>query len=287
MLSQTIIHNIEQQIGAPIKQTRSVGGGCISETYILTTKENHSLFLKTQSQPTDMFLKESHGLNELQKAKCIRIPKVVHVSQNFLLLECINISHHSHSTSFFEKFGRQLAQLHRHTNEDYGFFEDNYIGSTLQKNVPQSKNWALFYFRNRVLFQYKLAGQHGYATPEFVRCFLNLEKKVENILGSVNETASLLHGDLWSGNFLVDENDDPVLIDPAAYYGHRETDLAMTKLFGGFPDAFYHSYREEFPPLDGWEEREPLYQLYHILNHLNLFGTSYYNQAIALMKVYM
>ena len=127
----------------------------------------------------------------------------------------------------------------------------------------------------------------GNSTPELRKAISKLEERIEEIIGDSEEKPSLLHGDLWSGNFMVNENGETVLIDPAVYYGHREADLGMTKLFGGFSNEFYKSYNETYPLKDGYEYRENIYKLYHVLNHLNLFGGGYYSQAISLIKFYI
>ncbi len=177
--------------------------------------------------------------------------------------------------------------MHRTTSSNFGFYEDNYIGSNIQKNINNdNSNWIDFYFNNRILFQYKLAEKNGYATEEFKSNIKKIESSISKILGGSEEHPSLLHGDLWSGNFMVDENGDACLIDPAVYYGHREADLAMTKLFGGFNSEFYISYNDEWKLKEGYQYRENIYKLYHVLNHLNLFGMGYYSQAINLMKSY-
>ena len=136
------------------------------------------------------------------------------------------------------------------------------------------------------MYQYKLAEKNGYATQELRAGISKLENKIEKILAGSEESPSLLHGDLWSGNYMIDENGDACLIDPAVYYGHREADLGMTKLFGGFNSEFYKSYNENYPLPDGYDYRENIYKLYHVMNHLNLFGGGYYSQAISLINYY-
>ncbi|NWF49767.1 MAG: fructosamine kinase family protein, partial [Ignavibacteriaceae bacterium] len=163
-------------------------------------------------------------------------------------------------------------------------------GSNPQINIPDEKeklNWTLFYFNKRILFQLQLAERFGNATEELRKAISKLEDKIEDIIKGSEEKPSLLHGDLWSGNYMVDENGNAVLIDPAVYYGHREADLGMTKLFGGFSSEFYRAYNETYPLEDGYEYRENIYKLYHVLNHLNLFGGGYYSQALSLIKYYV
>ena len=177
------------------------------------------------------------------------------------------------------------------TREKYfGFYEDNYIGSTSQINIAdecEKLDWTKFYFNKRLKFQFDLAEKKGCGGEELRKAFSKLENKFVDILKSNDEKPSLLHGDLWSGNYITDENGKACLIDPAVYYGHREADLAMTKLFGGFDSSFYAAYNEEYPLDDGYLYRENVYKLYHILNHLNLFGVGYYQQAVSLIKFYL
>ena len=243
------------------------------------------LFLKINSSTTDIFQKEANGLRELKKANAIKIPDVKLVEDEFILLEMIESN--SKRKTFWEDFGKNFARMHRFSNSSFGFFENNYIGSNPQiNNNDKYLNWTDFYFNNRLLFQYKLAEKNGYADAALQEGINRIESIISKILSGSEEQASLLHGDLWSGNFMVDENGDACLIDPAVYYGHREADLAMTKLFGGFNSQFYNSYNEEWQLKEGYEYRENIYKLYHVLNHLNLFGMGYYSQAISLMNSY-
>jgi protein-ribulosamine 3-kinase len=288
-LSQKTKFEIEISLNNKIVKTENLAGGSINNAFKITDSKGNVHFLKINtSTPPDMFIKEAHGLNELQKAEAIKIPRAIVYSDKFIVTEFISLG--NKSKNFFEKFGRNFAQLHKFRGKFFGFYEDNYIGSNPQKNIPEnneSLDWTAFYFRNRLLFQFKLAEKNGYATDELRKYFSKLENKIEVILKDSTEKPSLLHGDLWSGNFLVDENGDACIIDPAVYYGNREADLAMTKLFGGYTDEFYKSYSEVYPMKDGWEFRENIYKLYHVINHLNLFGLGYYSQALSLIKYYL
>lgn len=288
-LREIIKLKIEAVINDEIDSQRSVSGGCISDAEIIKTKTGKSYFVKTNSNSEkDMFLKEANGLRELAKAKVIRIPNVIYADDNFIIIE--NIIQHKKSKSFWENFGRDFARLHKFTNKYFGFDEDNYIGSTPQLNIPskiESFSWLEFYFNKRLLFQYKLVEKNGYAGEELHKAFFQLENKISSILNDYDAKPSLLHGDLWSGNFITDETGNVCLIDPAVYYGHREADLAMTKLFGGFDGKFYSAYSEEYPLTAGYEYRENIYKLYHVLNHLNIFGSGYYNQAVSLIRYYL
>jgi fructosamine-3-kinase len=288
-LSGKITKKIENLRGSTVKKTESLSGGCISNAYKVTFEDNLSCLIKiNEHSPVDMFIKEAHGLQELRKANAIKIPEVLLFDAEFILLEFIHSA--SKQKYFFEEFGRKFALLHKYNADEFGFYEDNYIGSTPQININDEKtkkSWTSFYLDNRLLYQFKLAEKNGYADSRLRDAFMKTEDKIESILAGSDAKSSLLHGDLWSGNYMTDENGDACLIDPAVYYGNREADLAMTKLFGGYPASFYHSYNEAFPLREGWKYRENIYMLYHVLNHLNLFGSGYYSHALSLMKFYI
>lgn len=288
-MNHNLLNKIESIVNDRIINIRSVSGGCISDSQILNTKSGRKYFLKVNfNQPSDMFIKEANGLIELKKPDVIRIPEVISADSDYILLESIESG--IRIKNFFEDFGRKFAQLHKYTSGQFGFYENNYIGSTLQVNLSEkneTSDWAEFYINKRIMFQYELAGRNGYADSMFTSLIKKLENKIPDILAGSEEAPCLLHGDLWSGNFIVDEDGRVCLIDPAVYYGHREADLAMTKLFGGFSSDFYKAYKDNYPLLDGYEYRENIYKLYHVMNHLNLFGRGYYEQTIALMKYYV
>ncbi len=277
-------NSLEQIIGEKLTNISSVGGGCIANSQKIITESGKKFFLK-QGFSNGMFSNEANGLKELDRAKAIKVPKVINVSQDYLILQYIEQG--SRKTHFFEEFGQQLAQLHRFSSETFGFYEDNFIGSTPQPNVPtkeESNNWPRFYWNKRLMFQFRLAEENGYVDRQLQKLFSLLESKYEGIIAGSEEPPALLHGDLWSGNYMQDELGNPVIIDPAVYYGHREADLAMTKLFGGFPPSFYEHYNQAWPLKSGAFEREPLYLLYHVLNHMNIFGTGYYSQTVGFLK---
>jgi len=288
-LDSRIKNRIELELGEKIISQNSVSGGCINDARIITTKANKQYFVKLNyNHPSDMFRKESNGLIEIKKSNSIRIPEVFFVNDDFIILEVIKSG--TRKKFFFEEFGSRFALMHKFYGKSFGFYEDNYIGSNIQKNIPDDEdknNWIKFFFNKRLYFQFKLAEQNGYASEELRKLFVKLENKIDTILNSEIEKPSLLHGDLWSGNYMVDENGEACLIDPAVYYGNREADLAMTKLFGGFDQKFYNAYQEAYPLLDGYNYRENIYKLYHVLNHLNLFGMGYYGQAIDLIEYYL
>lgn len=280
---------IEDKTGIGITGSKNLSGGCISDAYMLTTIEGKNLFLKfNDNMPDDFFVKEANGLLELSKPGSIIIPQVIMSERNFIVTGFIKQG--NPHKNFFREFGFQFAELHKTTSDSFGFYEDNFIGSTVQLNIPdenQKKDWINFYFDKRLLFQLRLAEKNGYADSELRSSFIQLEKRMNSILGGADEKPSLLHGDLWSGNFMTNEEGKACLIDPAVYYGNREADLAMTKLFGGFTTDFYSSYNETYPLTEDYHYRENIYKLYHVLNHLNLFGGSYYYQAVNLIRGYL
>ena len=280
---------LEKFLSEPIKSTSSVSGGCIADSRKLKLESGKVFFLKQlRGSSSGAFDAEESGLEELRKSGTVNVPEVVYKGTDFLLLQWIEAGY-SRSSSSMEMLGRQFAELHRYRGKKFGFSEDNLLGDSPQSNKPSkegSLNWAVFYAENRLEFQTSLAVKKGYATPELTNLMENLIKKFPDLISGTEEEPSLLHGDLWSGNYLIDGSGIPWLIDPAVYYGHREADMAMTSLFGGFSNSFYSAYKSAYPIAPGYAEREPLYQLYHLLNHLNLFGTGYYGQVISILRRY-
>ena len=270
--------------GEPVNLA-AVGGGCIAQARIATFADGYRVFVKTAQGMTGMFACEAEGLAALAAADAIRIPEVLLVGEEGLVLEAIGTG--SRPPDFFETFGRQFAQLHQYRGQSFGFSSDNFIGSTTQPNSPvgNGDDWPEFFLERRLRFQADLAETNGHG-PELRQLLDEGEVRITGLLNESAEPPSLLHGDLWGGNYLVDEQGMPCLIDPAVYYGHREADLAMTLLFGGFDAAFYVAYGEAFPLAPGHEDRLPIYQLYHLLNHLNLFGSAYYAQCIRILQPY-
>lgn len=253
----------------------------------MKTESGKSYFLKIGSK-SSAYCCEVHGLEELIKSFAINIVHPVACGDNFILTEFVKQSRIQNN--FFENFGRKLAHLHKFKGTEFGFYEDNFIGANEQinrANDDEKSKWVAFYFNKRLLFQYKLAEKNGFVSNELKSNFAKLESRIDSILEDSSEEPSLLHGDLWSGNFLCNNEGEPVLIDPAVYYGHREAELAMTKLFGGFSPDFYEAYQKEYLLQEGWKYREDIYKLYHVLNHLNLFGKSYLSEAEWIIKKYV
>lgn len=239
----------------------------VNDKLVFVKWNDHSLY-------PAMFEKEADGLALLASCNVARIPEVIGVThvdkQAFLFLEFIQAG--KPTSLSFEMMGQQLALIHQHKQERYGLHGNNFIGSLQQSNEPKN-DWVEFFIWNRLQPLIDLAFQTYLLTDEHVTLFNRLFGKLESLIP--NEPPSLLHGDLWSGNVFVDHSGQPVFIDPAVYYGNREMDLAMTKLFGGFPPNFYKAYNESFPLQHGWMERTEIHNLYPLLVHLNLFGKGY------------
>lgn len=262
---------------------RPVGGGDISSAWRVKT-EGNAVFLKTgPASQLDMFLAEADGLKELEKADAIRVPKVLGCvcsgEESLLALEWIDFELASDSSEWM--LGRNLAMLHRFTAEQFGWRRDNAIGRTPQHN-PWSDDWVEFFKVQRIGYQLQLAEQNGF-NGQIQTMGTRLLDGIGRFFPGYWPEASLLHGDLWGGNWAASDG-VPVIFDPAVYYGDRETDIAMTRLFGGFGAAFYEAYEDAWPMAEGYAERQRLYQLYHVLNHLNLFGTAYLGRAESLLR---
>lgn len=261
----------------------SVAGGSINDCWRLSG-EAGSYFLKLNGVTNlAMFEAEADGLEALRSAQAVRVPEVIGLGISgdnaYLLLEWINMG--SGGSRSEALLGEQLARQHRVEQHDFGWKRDNFIGSTRQRNNPCS-DWAAFFCEHRLGFQFELAARNGYEGRLQDRGKRLLEL-VPGFLSARQATASLLHGDLWGGNWATDEHQRPVIFDPAVYHGDRECDIAMTGLFGGFGRRFYESYHSMWPVEAGAGERAVLYNLYHVLNHLNLFGTGYLSQALRMI----
>jgi len=232
-----------------------------------------------------MFEAEADGLRALRTASAVRVPEVLAVGaagdRSALALEWIEFCPPSARSE--ARLGQQLAKLHRATDARFGWHRDNTIGRTLQSNEP-SDDWVRFFTERRLGFQLQLAGRSGLDARVIERGH-RLAESCAAFLTGHRPVPSLLHGDLWGGNWAtVAGSDEPVIFDPAVYYGDREADLAMTWLFGGFGPAFYRAYAEAWPVVAGAETRRTLYNLYHVLNHYNLFGGGYGRQAAAMIE---
>lgn len=262
-----------------IHKVNSISGGSINNAYCLTT--NHEkFFVKTNlaNRYPNMFEKEAKGLELLQNANAIRIPKVILFDEfeetSFLILEYIESA--EPQSSFWQSFGKQLAALHQNTGSTFGLDHSNYIGSLHQQNNVHD-NWTDFFINERLQVQIKLARDNSEIDSATISKFENLYNRLDEIFPK--EQPALLHGDLWSGNFMIDEKGGPVIMDPAVYYGHREMDIGMTKLFGGFDAQLYDVYNEHYPLEKGWQQRIDICNLYPLIVHVNLFGGGYLGQV--------
>ena len=262
-----------------IRTRQAVGGGCINSAYLVEDGRRRFFVKTNRASGLAMFEAEAEGLGEIAATGAIRVPNPIcaGVAEDiaFLVLECLDIG--GGKQGGMEELGRRLADMHRVTGSRYGWRWDNSIGATPQINTP-TDNWHAFWRDRRLGYQLALAAGNGYkgALQRRGEC---LRSMLDGFFAGYAPPPSLLHGDLWSGNYAFVRDGGPVIFDPAVYYGDRETDLAMTELFGGFPASFHAAYREAFPLDPGYRVRKVLYNLYHILNHLNLFGGGYLRQA--------
>lgn len=270
---------LSEHRGTPfsIASQQAIGGGCINDAYRLRGDDGQTYFVKANSPSfLPAFQTEAQALAELAATQTVRVPQVVAAlagdSQAYLILEYIE-TRPSHSGDW-QSLGRQLAELHRIEQSYFGWTHDNHIGATPQAN-PRTDSWPEFFRVHRLERQLSLCASRGYHLPQSDALLAALPSFFENHQPS----PSLLHGDLWSGNVSFASDGSPFLYDPASYYGDREADLAFTEFFGGFPASFYQAYREALPLDSGYERRKILYNLYHCLNHLYLFGASYAHQA--------
>ena len=273
-----------------VQSSSQTEGGCINQTHILHLTNGEWVFLKHNIHPSpDFFAAEAKGLKLLSQAdKGPRVPKFLALQDSptpsFLILEYIEKS--SPTSDFPVLFAQSLAELHRNTHHSFGLDYDNYIGSIPQKNT-QNKNGILFFRDYRLRYQQELARKSGKLPSVTDKNISKLCDRIEDFLDITGEQPALLHGDLWSGNYFSDQDHIPCIFDPAVYYGLREADLAMTELFGRLPQQFYDAYHEAFPLNPGYDDRKDLYNLYHLLNHLNLFGSSYLESVEQVIRKYI
>ena len=271
---------LEELLGGPLIRASEVYGGDINRAAQVETADGRCFVKWSDSAPPNMFSTEAEGLRRLAAADALRVPGVIAQGKadggpDFLVLEWIEAgSKYGSNDGVMESFGAGLAALHQRRAEQHGLDHDNFIGRLPQPN-QQAADWAGFYLDQRIGCQTKFARQRGRLNARREDLLTRLLERLPDLLAGVDAPPALLHGDLWGGNYLVDDQGRAVLIDPAVYYGHREMDLAMTELFGGFAARFYDAYHAAYPIDPGYRERRELYQLYYILVHLNLFGESY------------
>lgn len=286
MMWEKVSEHISQVTGEKFQasDTLSVGGGCINQGYHLTDGSRNYFVKLNQASQISMFEAEALGIKQMWETHTIRVPKPLcwgtEENSAYIVMEWLEMGGRSHTEAMIE-MGRKLAMMHQWTPADdypgkhqFGWEINNTIGSTPQINT-WTENWAEFWANHRIGYQLKLAKKRG---GHFDNAEVLIEK-IPELLAGHQPKPSLVHGDLWGGNASVTADGEPVIFDPATYYGDREVDLAMTELFGSFSPAFYRGYDELFPLDEGYANRKTLYNLYHILNHFNLFGGSYGSQA--------
>ena len=281
-----VIRDLERRTGfrGDSSRARVVSGGSINQAFKVPG-DPRPLFVKiNRAAALPDFEAEAEGLESLSAAGGVAVPAVIARGcvgdTAYLALEWVELG--SRTTVAQKRFGAGLARQHRATNERFGWHRHNTIGATPQHNTP-SEDWLEFFRRHRLEFQLELAQRNGLPGQQ-VSQGRKLCEGLESFFSGYRPEPSLLHGDLWSGNWGADEAGTPYLFDPAVYYGDREADLAMTRLFGGFGAAFYAAYDDEWPLAPGWERRVNLYNLYHLLNHFNLFGAGYLGQVAAVLS---
>lgn len=266
-----------------LRSAQAAGGGCIHSAY-RAGDGRRSWFVKVNTaRHSDMFAAEADGLAALAQGP-VRVPQVICAGcadgQSFLVLEWLSLA--PGAPRAYAMLGEQLARMHAISAAQFGWHRDNYIGATPQSNTTDA-SWPRFFGQARLAPQLALAARNGYAGIHAKG--ESLLQSLPRLLGGHAPQPSLLHGDLWGGNAGFLDDGSPVIFDPAAYYGDRETDLAMSELFGGFSDDFYAAYRAHAPLDPGYRVRKTLYQLYHVINHANLFGGAYLRQAERMMDL--
>lgn len=285
MLPEPVRKQVETRLDVSIAEAKPVAGGDIHRAFLVRATDGRIWFLKTGNMPESaaMFKTEAQGLALLGASQVIRTPKIFghgHADEGYAYLLMEYVSPGYKNRLFWESFGRSLANLHGNTSAQFGFAHHNFIGSLPQSNTRHS-SWQEFYAEERLWPQMLAACEKGYFSK-------TEEKQLDHLCQQLGwlcpeEPPALTHGDLWSGNFLCDAVGKPVLIDPAAAFTHREMDLAMSRLFGGFDDTFYKAYQEAWPLEAGFEKRIEVYQLYYLLVHVNLFGGGYVEQVAGIL----
>jgi fructosamine-3-kinase len=265
-----------------LRNHQGITGGSINQARRLEGEQENYFLKLNQSGMLDMFVAEAEGLKELSKAEAIRVPQPVcwgeYGENSYLVMEYLSLGGGENT----RRFGRQLAELHRHTHDRFGWHRDNTIGSTPQVNT-WDEDWINFWRQQRLGFQLKLAQQKGAGKSLYTQGE-RLMEVFPRLFDGYTPKASVLHGDLWSGNWGGDAQGTPVIFDPAVYFGDHEADLAMMELFGSPGRDFLPAYRALFPIDSGYSVRKDFYNLYHILNHFNLFGGGYARQAESMME---
>jgi protein-ribulosamine 3-kinase len=278
--------NISQKLSRTIKLLKVVPvmGGSINNCYLAEVEKGPPLFFKTHRGNIipGMYAAESKSLQLLAEPGTLCVPNPVYFDEDWLIMDAFRTG--AAAPDWQERMGRGLALLHQATKRNkFGFSIDNYLGTSLQGNTWQD-NWLSFWGDQRLGYQLRLFSQHAQADDPLLQGGARLLDQLEDILACGKESAVLLHGDLWSGNAAANDKGEPVIFDPASYYGHREAEFGMMRLFGGFGPECEAAYQEVWPFQPGFDRRIEVYRLYHQLNHLNLFGSSYYEACLATIK---
>ena len=293
-MNSSVLNEVERELtnvfgkSVFIKNSSSIGGGCINHATKIETNVG-TFFMKWNANcPSDIFLREAESLTEMRKAVLgqIKIPEVfasknVDSTPGFLVTEYLPASYGSPNDEYL---GRGLALLHQYKSEDFGFYNDNYCGSTIQNN-NWKKSWIAFFTENRLSFLLDLIKKDRFLSSSELNIYNKLLERIPELIPD-DSIPVLIHGDLWSGNYMRTGNGF-ALIDPAAYYANREMEFAIITMFGGFSTRFYNAYNEVNPLPADWRQRNLLYQLYHVLNHYYLFGGGYQSQALSIAKQYL
>ncbi len=287
----TALHDsIAARLGTNIQNVQVCSGGDINEAAQIVTSDG-SLFVKWHPRsPQHMFSTEAKGLSLLRKSNTVRVPEVIMVEEArddcpaYILLEWLESGTPQAHTS--HQLGEQLAALHQQSASEHGLDHDNFIGRLPQYN-HQHATWAAFYAEQRIRPQMKIAQQVGQLPTHREKLLNTLLQRLDTLLPQPNPPASLLHGDLWGGNFMTLTGGQPAVIDPAVYYGHREIEMAFTELFGGFSPAFYDAYNSVYPLDKEYQRRKSLYQLYPLMVHMNLFGGGYGRSVDSILRQYV
>lgn len=278
-----LMDQLSPEVRGEPKRLTPMSGGSINRVYRVDCAGGQALVLKyRRDAPSGFFAAERQGLDRLRETNTVLVPQVLAVDDKGILLEWLPPASAAAEAELGRLLGRALAALHEHTAVAYGLDHDNFIGLLAQTNRPNA-SWVAFYREQRLEPQVKLAHDRGRLTPQRKK---DLAKVLDRLPQWIDERAvapSLLHGDLWAGNWLATQR-GPALIDPAVYFGDPEVDLAMASLFGGFPRTFFEAYLKARPLPPGHEERRVLYQLYYLLIHLNLFGESYGSSVDAALR---
>ena len=294
MQNSIVISEVEKMLSdktgesVEVFSANNIGGGCINHASKIVTNIGEFFLKWHASCEPDIFIREAESLSELKKAASgiLLIPEVyaakrVDHSPGFLILEFLSSGYSGNDD---EKLGRGLATIHKYQSDNFGFYNDNYCGATLQNNT-WTKNWIEFFRDKRLGFLLSLIQNERPLPGSELKIYEKLLYKIPQLIPEDSKPV-IIHGDLWSGNYM-NTNDGPALIDPASYYADREMEFAIMTMFGGFSSRFYSAYNEVNPLPSDWRERNKLYQLYHILNHYYLFGGSYQSQAVWVAKEYV